>query len=192
MPNTTLKSQKLVNIFINEIENQGVSDTQMYSKVARLGDGSLSDNTGILSLLARGIKHIICFCNTETLISDYITKCDNTILSLFGLGLETCILSNLALNTIQVFNTTDYNNHILPQFQDSYNLGGPTFARQSLLVLPNKINGILGGYTVDILFILLQPSTNFIKQLPKDVQDNIYEESIKTILNNLFILIIII
>ena len=142
-------------------------------KKARIGDGGLCDNTGILSLLARKVKHIISFCNIETIIYDNLIKCDNTITSLFGSGKETCEMYNLSLNTIQVFEQKEYDNNVFPQFQKTFESGGPTFARANLEVLENKKYGIIGGYNVDILFILLHPSTNFENQLKPEVKEQI-------------------
>jgi hypothetical protein len=157
----------------NNIWGKTQIDNRLYSYNSRLGDGVFSDNLGILSLLAREVKHIICFNNCETLISDYDEKCDNTITSLFGIGDEKCISSNLAFNSIKVFDTKEYNNKILPQFKSTLKNGGPTFARSQLNVLPNLINGIKGNYVVDILFILLHPSSIFNNQLSADIKKEI-------------------
>jgi len=155
-------------------------DDKLYSHNSRLGDGVFSDNLGILSLLAREVKHIICFNNCETIITSYDETCDNTITSLFGLGDKKCLSSNLAFNSIQVFDTNEYNNKILPQLKITFTKGGPTFARSQLKVLPNLINGIKGNYIVDILFILLQPSSIFNNQLSPDIQKEITRISISS------------
>ena len=155
-------------------------DNKLYSHSSRLGDGVFSDNLGILSLLAREVKHIICFNNCETITTNYDEKCDNTITSLFGLGDKKCISSNLAFNSIQVFETNEYNNKILPQLKNTFTNGGPTFAREQLKVLPNLINGIKGNYIVDILIILLQPSSIFNNLLSPDIKQEITRISISS------------
>lgn len=149
------------------------SDTDSYSELLRIGDGAFSDYLGILGLLSRGVRYIICFNNTETSINNSKNNCDNSLLSLFGLGKQSCLLSNPSLNNIQVFDSKDYDSKVLHQFQNTYDIGGPTFARTKLNVLPNKIYGIDGNYIVDILFIMLQPSRNFIKELNIDIRKEI-------------------
>jgi hypothetical protein len=153
------------------------------SQQARLSDGVFADNTGILSLLARGSKRIIAIANTslpvDATYKSYLTLCD--IPGLFGLAENPCAAAGLlALNTIQVFNSSDYQNIIVPQYQENLKSGGPVFARANLQVLPNIINGIQGGYTVDILIILLQPSERFASQLPAEVKNQITTSTMTT------------
>ena len=191
----------------NIYENSLTSSNKYNNVTMQLGDGAFSDNTGILSLLARGVKKIIAFINTE---NPNITTSDKTfnndISLLFGYGQKTNKFTyendkhnynkNLSeylknsfkndkeniepLSSTQVFKKEAYHNPessdpntILSKLQNSYNSGGPTFARASLEVQENKINGINGGYVVDILFIVLQPSVNFINELSKNLKDQI-------------------
>jgi len=141
---------------------------------AKLSDGAFSDNTGILSLLARGVKKIISFVNGTGIISEI---CD--IPQLFGLAKQECIpAGSMSLNTIKVFNSSDYTNKVLPQFNSTYLSGGPTFARVRLNVLENIVFGITGNYEVEILFILQQPSKRFIDNLPNEVKKEINNDGL--------------
>jgi hypothetical protein len=146
------------------------SVNNLFSVEANLGDGVFSDNSGIISLLARGVKHIIAFANVETRLEDYNIKYDSTIRNLFN---ATDNSSTNILNDSQVFNTSDYVNTILPQFQTTNNSGGPTFARAQLEVLKNSEYGVTGNYVVDILIILLQPASRFINQLKDEIKNEI-------------------
>lgn len=146
----------------------------LYNQSAKLSDGGFSDNTGVISLLSREVKHIISFQN-GTSLSDFSDNCD--LKALFGLAKTNCYVEGqLSMNTIQVFKTTDFNN-IFSQFQKTFNSGGPTFARANLEVLPNLNNGIVGKYTVDILFVILLPSSKFVNSLPLEVKNQITNTS---------------
>ena len=158
---------------------QYIQNTSKYlnNQNAKLSDGAFSDNLGVLSLLARGVKKIIVFANgTDT--ADEI--CD--VPQLFGLARESCVSKgSMSLNTIKVFNSDDYIKKVLPQFKTTYESGGPTFARAKLNVLENINLGISGNYEVEILFILLMPSTKFLNSLPSETRKEISDSGL---LNN--------
>ena len=140
----------------------------------KLADGAFSDSSGILSLVARGVKHIISFINTNFATDiDSSIYCDTTILPLFGLLNKDCYLETLAGNSVQIFKSSDYYTYILPQFLKTHKMGGPTFARQKLQVLKNELNGVGGDYSVDLLIIILQTSSNFLKLLPEETRKEI-------------------
>jgi len=148
----------------------------------KLSDGSLADNSGIISLVARGVKRIISFVNTTLNIDDDILLyCETCILPHFGLLSSKCSLESFARNTIQVFKSSDYNDYILPQLLKTLENGGPVFARKSLEVLKNEINGVKGGYFCDILFIVLQPSSKFTEKLSKEIIDEITNHPLKSL-----------
>ena len=139
------------------------------NQMARLSDGAFSDNLGILSLLARGVKKIICFVNG---IDNYDSNCD--IQALFGIAADSCVtIGSLANNQIKVFNSADYTNILIPQFKENTKNGGPAFARVSLNVLQNLNNCILGGYNVDLILINLQPCDRFLNILSTEVKNQI-------------------
>jgi hypothetical protein len=146
------------------------SKKDLYLKKYYLGDGAFSNNSGILSLLSRGVKHIISFVNANILNPE---GCETTIKPLFGvLNDRYCKYSILALDDVKVFSSEDYINNIYPQFQKTFKSGGPSFARASLNVLENKNYGI-SSYNVDILFIILEESSKFNSQLPPEIKSQI-------------------
>ena len=157
--------------------NNRIFEKNLYLEKGYLGDGTHSNDTGIISLLTRGVKHIICFSNNYVLSS---TNCETNIKPLFGLlNNSTCAISDLALDSIKVFASEDYTGNISLQFDRTFNSGGPCFARASLNVLDNKTYGVSSKdsngnpYVVDILFIGLESSSKFISQLPPEVQSQI-------------------
>jgi hypothetical protein len=135
---------------------------------AKLSDGGLGDNTGILSLLARGVKKIIALNNIEFYKNDCDIKC------LFGIAEASCIpIGSMANNQIKVFNSSDYQNILLPEFAKNTINGGPAFAKVFLDVLPNYLYGISGEYKVELLLINLQPCDRFLNLLPAEVKNQI-------------------
>ena len=138
---------------------------------AKLSDGAFSDNTGIVSLLSRGVKKIISFVNGTSIVEEI---CDVT--QLFGLSKDSCLPNgSMSLNTVKVFNSNDYTNKILPQFKSTYSNGGVTFAKATLNVLENTAFGVAGNYAVEILFIYLQPSAKFKNSLPNEIKKEIVD-----------------
>jgi hypothetical protein len=148
---------------------------------SKLADGGFSDNTGILSLAARNVKHIIAFANIHNTIE---SKCQINILPLFGIFSENCnkldTLSPTGNFDVQIFNTGDYEKYIKPQFLKTKNDGGPVFARHTLEVIKNEKNGVKGGYEVDILFIVLAESINFLNKLPDEIKNEITDVPLKS------------
>lgn len=150
---------------------------KVYNQRSKIGDGGDSDNTGILSLAARGAKKILCFNNSNQFLESN-PFC--VIHNLFGAMPNECSENNVpALNTVQVFKTSDWTDVILPQFLKTKSTGGPVWARAKLEVIPNELHGIVGGYTTDLLIVLLQPSQKFLTQLPLDVQDTVTKGILK-------------
>jgi len=151
------------------------------NSTSKLADGGFSDNTGILSLAARNVKHIIAFANIHNSIE---SKCQINILPLFGIFSENCnkldTLSPTGNFDVQIFNTEDYEKYIKPQFSKTRIDGGPVFARHTLEVIQNEKNGVNGGYSVDILFIVLEPSRNFLDKLPDEIKKEITNVPLKS------------
>ena len=145
-------------------------------QTARLGDGGFIDNIGVIPLVARGVKSIIGFANNSaTSVEQHndLTQCLSDTAVLFGFsGDNSCQQKLLGINTAQVFNKEDYPS-FAKQFETTFNEGGPCYARAYLDVLPNAVNGVAGGYKVDLLIILLQPAKNFVNSLPLQLQFSI-------------------
>jgi len=137
---------------------------------AKLGDGAFADNLAILSLVARGCKKIIAFNSTGVDINDVNGTC--SIQCLFGVckdpecGQSGC----LATNSVQIFNSSDWVD-VSKQCTDRYKSGDVVFSKSRLRVIPNVLNGVKGGYDVDIVIFNLQPCRKFVDLLPKETQD---------------------
>ena len=86
----------------------------------------------------------------------------------------------LGVQYAKVFNSSEYTN-VLNQFQNNFNSGGSTFSRSLLDVLPNQLNGVMGGYQVDLLIVLLQTSNNFLNNLPAAVKSEITYNSLTSL-----------
>ena len=148
------------------------------TKQAQYGDGYLSGGgSGILPLLSRGVKKIICFLSPG---SDIVVKPDSveyylTTTNVFGLAIAplygTCTNSppfTSNPNSAQVFESKYYQDFI-NQATARFNSGDVVFVRQKLPVLTNLQNGILGNYEVDLLYIILRTNNNFNSQLPINI-----------------------
>lgn len=139
----------------------------------QLADSGITDNSSILSLLARGVTKVVCFLNTDRLLQDVNSPI--SLRPLFGgcVDCKKCGSTELGCNKTKVFDsslwTSFYNS-----FVNSMRTGGPAFSRASLKVFPNLYYGIVGNYTVDLIVMLLQPSVNFNTWLPlTDVQEEL-------------------
>lgn len=155
-------------------------------QLARIGDGGYTDQLSIIPLVARGVKKIISFANllpnTSTVFSSG-TDMENyfELQQLFGVAPVEALNQGLAGgNTAQIFNSIDYKNKLMPALKTSVSNGGPCFARVTLDVISNPNNGVLGGYQVDILFLLLYPlSKRFYDSLTdQKIKDNITSSKI--------------
>lgn len=152
-------------------------------------DGGSLENTGICSLLARGVPRIISFVNTEVpLLTKPLSQggavtIDSSIQLLFGTDpdeptkklQDSYIASapNATPDEIQVFEKARYyelmNGLAVANVQD----GGPAMFKQTLTVLPNKTFGIAGLYDVEILWVYNTAVPNWIKLLSPDVQSTV-------------------
>ena len=152
-----------------------------------MGDGGFSDNTGILSLVARGVTRVVSFNNNlirifddngnQPVDSNGVKICDTQLPTLFGIEEgKDCNSNQISGNSIQIFYPYDYPD-IINQLKTRFLAGGPTFARKKLKVMSNVLNGVKGGYEVDLLLIVLQPSTKFLNLLPASTKNAIIEES---------------
>jgi hypothetical protein len=144
------------------------------SQQSRMSDGVFADNTGIVALVARGVRRIIAFVNTVIPIPTYSPElCEIDTRPLFGIpNNEDCTKPFLGTPFSQVFKSSDYEK-VVNQFKTNFNNGGPVFARELLDVLPNSLNGVVGGYKVDLLIVLLQTSSKFINNLPEEIRSEI-------------------
>lgn len=147
------------------------------STPARLTDGAFVDNIAILPLVARNVKHIVSFWNTASTLptGPLAQNCSGMedLLVLFGRYKETCVdTENKAQNAVQIFESDKFE-MVLEQLKLARANRGPVFARVKLNVLENARYGVKGGYTVDLLLIMLQPSADFLSHLPDPIRDEI-------------------
>jgi len=147
------------------------------NKTYYTNDGADIDNTGILSLLQRRCKTIIAFDNLTSLATTTRPPhdtfiCSLSLSSLFGVpSKESCPSFAYPYNNyIQVFESDKWD-PFTDQILTRLNCGGPSYARAKLKVLPNPIQGVEGNYVVDLLVIVLAPSTKFNNLLPSSITD---------------------
>jgi hypothetical protein len=136
---------------------------------SEVADGQYYDGSAVVQLLARGVKKIVAFLNVETILDDPNAECivPADVAQLFGSS-NNCSTSAGAKDRIKVFNKSEFP-EVLGKLRASKARGGPTFARAKLDVLPNYTYGVDGGYVVDILLLVLQPSTQFLNTLAPEI-----------------------
>ena len=172
---------------INPVQQLVTDKKSLLTKTMTMGDGGFSDNSGILSLVARGVTRVVSFNNNllrffddngnTPVDSNGVKLCDRQLPALFGIEEgKGCDSSQLSENSIQIFYPYDYPD-IINQLKTRFLAGGPTFARKKLKVMSNVLNGVKGGYEIDLLLIVLQPSTKFLNLLPASTKNAIIEES---------------
>jgi len=149
-------------------------------------DGGSLENTGVCSLLARGVKRIISFINTQTpLLTKPLSEggsvtIDSSVQLLFGIQAdaksaaltESYVASapNATPDFIQVFETAPYYDLMNGLAIANVQNGGPAMFKQTLNVLPNTNFDIAGNYQVEILWVYNTAVPNWNKLLSSDVQ----------------------
>ncbi|MGH9420963.1 MAG: hypothetical protein ACRD3J_13390, partial [Thermoanaerobaculia bacterium] len=152
-------------------------------------DGGSLENTGICSLLARGVPRIISFINTEVpLLTRPLDKggsvtIDSSVQLLFGTDPDAQTVSlqdsyvasapNATPDEIQVFEKAPYYDLMNGLAIANVQNGGPAIFKQTLKVLPNATFGIAGGYEVEILWVYNTAVPNWINLLSPDVQSTV-------------------
>jgi hypothetical protein len=145
----------------NADASSSINTPEYVSQNANLVDGKYSDNTGIISLLARGCKNIVAFINTDkqyvtingstaTFNSSKFQQYDTDISPLFNSTNTNYVLDSGKLQSIITAFSTNLTS-----------TSGITYAFQNITVQQNLTYNINSSYTVNILFILLQPSAKF-------------------------------
>lgn len=146
-------------------------------------DGGSLENSGICSLLARGVPRIISFINSQTPLTvavDGSVTIDTTVQLLFGVEpdakstalTESYVASapNATPDFVQVFETSAFSDLTSGLKAANLTHGGPAVFKQTLNVLTNANFDIPGGGTVDILWVYNTAVPNWIKLLSPDVQ----------------------
>lgn len=139
----------------------------------QLVDGYVCDNTGILSLVQRGSKHIIAF-NNNTSIED--SFCSLGLMQLFGVNKNQGCTVIPNTDTIQIFRSEDWA-LVESQINETKSKGGATYCHLTLDVIKNKQNAVEGGYKVELLIIILNPSTIYNNKLPTEISSTFSDAS---------------
>jgi hypothetical protein len=158
------------------------------------GDGGLSENLGLMSLLARRVKNIIVFINSDERVQEITpTKTDvipRYAAAYFGEGGSDSFLSG-DYSKNKVFDRADYQNLKTAIYQKVLNKEALTFAGtytiDSSSVDPDDLYGLAIGkdekYTVKIYWVFLS-SDAWKKQIPPEVdaivsKDGLYPDEFR-------------
>jgi len=145
----------------------------------QLGDGGNIDYTGLMALLQRGASRVVMMVNTNAPLSRDHDLCSvkpgddisglvtSSLADKFGHAFTS--VKGLYWSQNQVFAKADFF-PILCKLWRLVKAGKPQVVRQQLAVQANAWWGIQGGWTVDIIIILLDRSSEFDLLLPEETQ----------------------
>jgi len=146
----------------------------------QLGDGASIENTGLLALLQRRVPKIAMVINTDVPLSTDVDFCNvasdydpsgtvsSALADKFGFPTVSS-MSGLFWARNQVFSKSDFL-PLLCELGTLRKAGRPLVSRHQLPVQPNAWWGISGGWTVDLLLVLLDRSPAFEAELPAETQ----------------------
>ena len=127
-----------------------------------LADGTFFDNTGIISLLARGCKKILSIVTSDGVANSI---CHTSIANFFGAeSAESCEYSELT-HKLQVFKKEDWHN-VHKTISDRCKEKGPVYFRQKLQVQKNTFAGVNGNYEVELMVVYAERDKEFDTLLP--------------------------
>jgi len=148
----------------------------------QLGGGGNIDYTGLMALLQRGTSRVVMMVNTDAPLSrDHdlcIIKPGDDISGLMTASLADKFghrftsVKGLYWSQNQVFAKAD----LFPILCELWRLlkaGRPQVVRRQLAVQANAWWGIQGGWTVDIIFVMLDRSSEFDSLLPEETQQEL-------------------
>jgi hypothetical protein len=148
----------------------------------QLGDGGNIDYTGLMALLQRGASRVVMVVNTNAPLSRDHDLCSvkpgddingliaASVADKFGHGTTSVKGSFWSQN--QVFAKADLF-PILCKLWRLTKAGKPQVVRERLAVQANAWWGIQGGWTVDIIFVMLDRSSEFDSLLPEETQEEL-------------------
>mmetsp|Transcript_10658 Transcript_10658/g.23464 ORF Transcript_10658/g.23464 Transcript_10658/m.23464 type:complete len:581 (+) Transcript_10658:41-1783(+) len=188
-PASAFSNRRITNTWLNirklywPITSRTVPTPQEAHEYA-LGDGGAIDNSGLLPLLQRRARKVIWIATSYMPMTEYDyekatfgnfdpyeAQVVDQVAAAFGYGLNNKDEGYFYSNN-QVFKKTE----LLPICRKLWNLksqGKPCVLKETLEVLPNNYWGIVGGYEVSLLLVYLDQCTDFQKQLPEEVQQEI-------------------
>lgn len=133
-----------------------------------LADGTFHDYTGIIPLVARGCKKILCFVNCQEFKKNY---CDFGLAHLFGVEQDlNCSYSEYRCGNTQIFHVKDW---VLMRehFDECEKTKTLKSYKCTIDVMKNKSIGVNGDYQVEIIFVVLSQDKKFVDQLNIDFND---------------------
>ncbi len=146
-------------------------------------DGGSLEDTGICSLLARGVTRIISFINSQTPLQaspGAPITIDSMVQLLFGIEPDAPSVSltesyvasapNATPDFVQVFESARYIDLVNGLVAANITKGGPAMFKQTLNVLPNANFDIAGGSQVEILWVYNTAVKNWMNLLTPAVQ----------------------
>lgn len=139
-----------------------------------VADGGACDNMGLLPLLRRGVERIIQVLSITVSVLDPAFMDNVWWPSLFGratLGLVPGDPGPLNVRA-QVFPSEKFD-ELMSQLKRRMRHGQPPVVEQELEVLPNEYCGVAKGYTVRILWCVLDMPSGFLNALPKETRSKI-------------------
>lgn len=169
--------------------------TNFYSKQFTLFDGGLLENTGIIPLLQRDLKKIICFINTASPLTsreefpegvfsneDEVTYdqkvkekdlkycADTQLLCLFGVVKRPTATNNYTSN--HVFETSQLTK-VIQDLRTSKAEGRGAVSKHVLNVVDNHYWNVVGDRQVEVIFVYNEKFTKFEEKLPLNTQKQI-------------------
>lgn len=151
----------------SDVDNVRCSSGPLENVKTETGDGGICDNTGIMSLVTRGVKKIVSLDNNAALNGSWQYL---SLAQLFG-TFKSSGYSDTEPNedSTQIFPSC-YWSVVIDQFKEH------PYCHIKLPVIENKRNGVKGGYELELLIIILQPSTTFNSMLPEDISSTFNQD----------------
>lgn len=156
------------------------------------GDGGIIENTGIISLLLRGLSNVAAFLSEPVCFGDAnaadVTKYEifgyNQIACLFGEKIWYRVDDNSPYQLVadipsrQVFDNTPVGGitpfqQLLQSFIGLRNQGKALVQQQTLTVIANSLFGVKGGYNCNVVWSIIDTCTLFNEALAHDISDRI-------------------
>ena len=165
---------------LTETEND-ITTNAVQTDIVNVYDSGMTDNSGILAMVSRGVKKIISIYSVAGSLFD---EGDNDLMIygpcgplksntastpnfvypfLFGANKEADCTPDTAQggrNLNKIFDENDYPDFV-DQLKTNFQKGHLPFARKKLKVQPNPLHGIETSYQLDLLVIVIDKSTNF-------------------------------
>jgi hypothetical protein len=138
------------------------------------GDGGITDDTGVASLLARGVENIVVFLTEpfDITTAQYEAIGYNQIASLFGHKIfHWKRKKHVDANPNSLMLDPAKFAALKAGVESAMAAGGPVFWKDSYTVQPNNWFGIAGGWTCNILWIFNTVSPQWASQLPYEVEE---------------------